>query len=78
MTVSLTCFDAGSLAFICSYFLLISKDWFPLMLFMTMLSTVSFLVCVFLLPESPIWLITMGRTKEAIDVLNKIGKWNGV
>ena len=61
VTVSLTAVDAGSLAFICTYFLLISRDWFPLMLFMTMLSTVSFLVCAFLLPESPIWLLNQGR-----------------
>ena len=78
VTVSLTCFDAGSLAFICTYFLLISKDWFPLMFFMTMLSTASFLVCLFVLPESPIWLLNQGRAKDAIDVLNYIGKWNGV
>lgn len=58
VTVSLSCFDSGSLAFICTYFLFISRDWFPLMLFMTMLSTLSFLVCVFLLPESPSWLFT--------------------
>ena len=49
-----------------------------MMIFMTILSTVSFLVCAFLLPESPIWLINNGRTKDAIEVLNKIGKWNGV
>ena len=78
VTVSLTCFDAGSLAFICTYFLLISKNWFPLMFFMTMLSTASFLFLAFVLPESPIWLINQGKTKEAVDVLNYIGKWNGV
>ena len=78
VTVSLTCFDAGSLAFICTYFLVISRNWFPLMFFMTMLSTASFLVCLFVLPESPIWLLNQARPKDAIDVLNYIGKWNGV
>lgn len=77
VTVSLTCFDAGSLAFICTYFLFVSRDWFPLMLFMTMLSTVSFLVCLFVLPESPSWLLSQGRSHAAIDVLNYIGTWNG-
>ena len=78
VTVSLTCFDSGSLAFICIYFMFISKDWFPLMLFMTGLSTVAFLFMAFALPESPIWLINNGQTKEAVDVFNYIGKWNGV
>ena len=32
VTVSLTSFDAGSLGIICLYFLLVSPDWFPLML----------------------------------------------
>lgn len=77
ITVSLTCFNSGSLAFICAYFLLISRDWFPLMLFMTVLSTIAYLACVFVLPESPFWLFTHGRKRDAIDVLNYIGKLNG-
>ena len=78
ITVSLTSFDAGSLGIICIYFLAVSRDWFPLMFFMTLLSTAAFLVLAFVLPESPIWLINQGRTKEAVDTLNYIGKWNGV
>ncbi|KPJ06792.1 Organic cation transporter-like protein [Papilio machaon] len=29
-----------------------------------------------LLPESPRWLLTMGKKKEAVNVLTKIAKWN--
>ena len=74
----LTSFDAGSLGFICLYFLLISTNWFPLMLFMTVLSTLAFLVLVFILPESPSWLLAKGRVSEAVDVLNFMGRTNGV
>ena len=48
------------------------------MLFMTGLSTISFIVCIFVLTESPIWLLINDRKQEAIAVLNYIGRVNGV
>ena len=78
IAVSLSTFDSGSLAFICLYFLLISKDWFPLMLVSVIMSVISLLICAILLPESPIWLLQNGREQEAIAAFNFIGKINGV
>ena len=75
--ILLTTFDAGSLAFICLYFQFVSKDWFPLMFFMTILSSVAFIVSVFVLPESPSWLIEQHRDQDAVDALNRIGYING-
>ena len=77
VTVSLSTFDSGSLAFICTYFLLISKDWFPLMLTSVLMTLVAFIGC-FFLPESPNWLLANGRVQEAIDAFNYIGRVNGV
>ena len=48
------------------------------MLVMTIISTISFLVMVFVLPESPVWFLIKGRTPEAIAVFNYIGRINGV
>ena len=76
--VSMTSFDSATMAFVCLYFILISKDWFPLMFVMTLMSTFALLVIIFVLTESPIWLLNVGRTKDAIDALNKIGRFNGV
>ena len=78
VTVTLNTFDSGSLFFVCIYFFLISRDWFPLMLFMTVLSTIAFIITSTLLPESPEWLLLNGRTKEAIAAFNLIGRVNGV
>lgn len=77
VTVSLTSFDAGSIGIICTYFLLISRDWFPLMLFMTALSTLAFIAIIFFLPESPSWLLSKGRIADAVQVFNYIGRVNG-
>lgn len=76
VNISLTSFDSATMAIVCLYFLLISKDWFPLCLGMMLLSTVSFLGIVFLLPESPIWLLQQGRVQDAIAAFNRIGKIN--
>lgn len=70
VTSFLTSWDSGSIAIVCFYFLFISKDWFPIMLICVILSTVSWLGCVLLLPESPSWLLINGKTQEAIRVFN--------
>ena len=66
------------MACVCFYFLFISRDWFPLMMTMTVLGTIALLVLVFVLPESPAYLISKGKTGEAIEALNFIGRVNGV
>ena len=78
VNVSLTSFDSATMAVVCLYFLFISRDWFPLIFLMLMLSTLSFLVVAFVLPESPIWLLHQGRVTEAIQTFNYIGRVNGV
>jgi len=78
MSAGITSFDSATTAVVCIYFVFISKDWFPLFFAMTLLSTLSYLVIVFFLPESPIWLLNTGKTSDAIAALNKIGKFNGV
>ena len=75
---SITAFDSGTVSFVCFYFIFVSKDWFPLVFTMTVLSTLSYLVICFTLPESPIWLLNQGRNQDAIDALNSIGRMNGV
>ena len=69
-------FDAFPIPFLCLYFAFVSKDWYPLQFYVLLLSYFSF-VLTFLCPESPRWLLVNGRTKEAIEVLNYIARWNG-
>ena len=76
--VSLTSFDSGTLGFLCLYFVLASREWFPIMMVTTLLSTLALLILIVVLPESPIWLLQKGRQQEAIDALNLIGWINGV
>ena len=57
MNVSITSFDSATMAVACLYFIFVSKDWFPLIFGLTLLSTISLFVIVFILPESPIWLL---------------------
>lgn len=63
---------------ICLYSLFISRNWFYLQLFMTSIGTLSFLIVLLLVPESPKWLLINGRKQEAVEALNKIAKINGV
>ena len=77
MNASITSFDSGTIAVVCLYFIFVSREWFPLIFGMTLLSTFALLVIVFILPESPIWLLNTGRTADAIEALNKIGEING-
>jgi hypothetical protein len=45
---------------------------------MTSIGTLSFLIVLLLVPESPKWLLINGRKQEAVEALNKIAKINGV
>ena len=77
VNVCLTSFDSATMFFVCFYFIFISKDWFPLIFTMTALGTLAYLGIVFLLPESPIWLLKHGRVEDAIAAFNWIAKVNG-
>ena len=77
-SVSISCVDTITLAVICSYFLFIDNHWFPLMMGMTILNTISLIYCFFVMPESPHWLLTKGKVSEAIDAFNTIARFNGV
>ena len=62
VSAAISSFDASTLGVACFYFLFISRDWFPLILAMTVLGTAAFLINAFVLPESPTWLLNKGRT----------------
>ena len=77
-TVCVSSFDCFTPAVVGIYFLLISRDWLPLYLSMTILNTVGLLLSIFFIPESPHWLLSKGRVSEAIDSFNAIARFNGV
>ena len=45
---------------------------------MFIIQIISFLLFVFLVKESPVWLLLNDRKEEAIDIYNYIGRFNGV
>ncbi|XP_030756002.1 organic cation transporter protein-like [Sitophilus oryzae] len=51
------------------------QDWRHLQLAVS-LPGVAFLGTWFLLPESPRWLLALGRTKEVLQILETAAKWN--
>ena len=73
---SLTSFDSATIGMACFYFLFVSRDMRGLLLFMSVMAAVSFVLCILVLPESPAWLIAVGRKKEAIKSLNIIAWFN--
>jgi len=77
-SVCLTSFDSSTLMIACLYFILISRDWLPLILSMTVLSTLALLYALIFIPESPHWLLAQGRVSETIDAFNSMAKFNGV
>lgn len=77
-TIVLTAFDLASLMVLNSYFLLISRDWMPIQLATTILATCALVYAIVFIPESPHWLLSQGKTAEAIDAFNSIAKFNGV
>ena len=72
----LNAFDTLTLFVTCVYFIFISKEWFYLYLFMTVLGTVSFIVIFWIMPEAPRWLLINGKQEEAISTFNSIARFN--
>lgn len=52
------------------------RSWWQLQLFVA-ISAVPMLLCVFLLPESPRWLLEKGRTEQAANAILQIANFNG-
>jgi len=69
-------FDAATLMIIVFYFGYISSNWYPLFLFMTCVGLLAHLFMCYVSPDSPAWLLSQGRTEDAINALNKIGQIN--
>ena len=69
--------DALPMVITCFYFLFISKNWVHLSLFFCLLCWVALIVA-FICPESPRWLLVSGRSVDAINELNKMGRMNRV
>ena len=61
----------------CIYFYLISKYWLWFQLFGWSLNVLT-VVCVFLMPESPKFLMTKKRYDECRVVLTKMAEVNGI
>ena len=65
------------MAIACFYFVAISRNWFWLYFTMTALGSISFVLTMAIVPESPKWLLIHGKREEAIKALNWIGRING-
>ena len=77
-SVAITSSDSSTMLWTGFYYLVISRDWFPLCITMTILQTIALFWAIAFIPESPQWLLTQGRVAEAIDAFNSIAKFNGV
>uniref|UniRef100_A0A1I8IFA2 MFS domain-containing protein n=1 Tax=Macrostomum lignano TaxID=282301 RepID=A0A1I8IFA2_9PLAT len=55
----------------------IFKEWDKIQLFSTVFC-LNYIVIFIVVPESPRWLVLKGRVEEAVDVLKRIAKWNGI
>ena len=59
-----------------TFYILISRDWFPIYAINVAVSF-SALLLAFVCPESPRWLLYNGRQAEAIEALNYMARFNG-
>lgn len=62
----LNSWDCVTLAVTCLYFKFVSRNWFGLYFFMSVVGLVSLLILTFIIPESPKWLLHNNRKSEAI------------
>lgn len=52
------------------------KTWWLCQIVLS-LATSPFMLCCWVLPETPFWLLSEGRYEEAQKVVDKMAKWNG-
>jgi hypothetical protein len=69
--------DVLTMAVLCTYFMLVSRDWFWIYFYMTCVGSLSYLGVMLFMPESPKWLLFTGNESKAISNLNYIAKVNG-
>ena len=69
--------DSATMIFLPLYYKLISKNWLYFQLFYFYLSIISSL-CLFLIPESPKYLLSKGFNDKAQKSFEKIARINGV
>ena len=72
----INCLDATTLVMMGLYFLYISRNWFPLFIFMSALGTLCFILVLICVPESPKWLLIKGDVAESIKSFNRIAAFN--
>jgi len=68
--------DALISVVVCGFFLLIKRDWKPILMVYSFLGISGILIQTIVIPESPKWLLINGRKKEAIEALNRISSLN--
>ena len=69
--------DSATILFLPLYYKLISKNWLYFQLFYFALSVISFF-CLFLIPESPKYLLSKGLYDKAQRSFETIARFNGV
>ena len=69
--------DSATILFLPLYYKLISKNWLYFQLFYFGLSVISFF-CLFLIPESPKYLLSKGLNEKAQRSFETIARFNGV
>ncbi|XP_055981426.1 solute carrier family 22 member 16 [Sorex fumeus] len=52
------------------------KTWWLYQIILSLVTS-PFILCCWILPETPFWLLSEGRYKEAQEVVDKMAKWNG-
>lgn len=68
--------NSGTMVVFGLYVLLISREWFPIEMFMWTIGMLSYLAMYFFMPESPRWLLINGRKLEALEMYKKIADFN--
>jgi uncharacterized membrane protein len=59
----------------CLYYLYVSRNWHYLFVFYTTLIFIAFIMSYFI-PESPAFLLSQNKQREALKTVNFIARWN--
>lgn len=69
--------DVSSICMICLFLRFVSNDAFVVLGIFNLVGMLACLISALVFHESPKWLIMKNRTGEAIQIINKIAKFNG-